>query len=275
MMREYLGFGVAGNFANHLEQAGESNDFANVEAEEEDAPKGIFPFYIPRSVSSLGRYCVNNNAIILPNDDSFCVQAEPEVALECDLEYQDGKVTAVLPKFFMAFNDASVRNDKNATKLSQKKNFSEGSKAMGTKIPIDRFSSGGICDNYSIASFLIFDNKVQEYGENSELIGYSYFYEKLIEWIKNKLNTQKDYSVLENLSAILKEASYPIKTIIAIGATRYTELAEKRFLRRGDVVVIVVFNHKKYSLEEIKAIASKECIPSDLEDISVVRQEVR
>lgn len=274
MMREYLGFGVAGNFANHLEQAGESNDFANVEAEE-DAPKGIFPFYIPRSVSSLGRYCINNNAIILPNDDLFCVQAEPEVALECDLEYQDGKVIAVLPKFFMAFNDASVRNDKNATKLSQKKNFSEGSKAMGTKIPIDRFSSGGICDDYSIASFLIFDNQTQEYGESSELIGYSYFYEKLIEWIKNKLNTQKDYSVLEDLSAILKEASYPAKTIIAIGATRYTELAEKRFLRRGDVVVIVVFNHKKYNLEEIKIIASKKCIPSDLEDISVVRQEVR
>lgn len=274
MMKEYLGFGVAGNFADHLEQAGESNDFIGMEAEE-NAPKGIFPFYIPRSSSSLGRYCVNNHAIILPNDDSFCVQAEPEIALECDLEYQNGKVVAVLPKFFMAFNDASVRNDNNAKKLSQKKNFSEGSKAMGTKILIDKFCSGGICDDYSIASFLIFNNSIQEYGESSELTSYSYFYEKLIDWIKNKLNTQKDYSVLEDLSAILKEACYPTKTIIAIGATRYTKLAEKRFLKRGDVIAIIVFNHKKYTLKEIKEIASRKCIPSDLKDISVVRQEVK
>ena len=42
-----LGFGVAGNFTGHLEQAGESGDFIGVETDEECAPKGIFPFYLP------------------------------------------------------------------------------------------------------------------------------------------------------------------------------------------------------------------------------------
>ena len=43
-MRGWFGFGVAGNFAGHLEQAGEAVDFVNV-ASEGSAPKGIFPWY--------------------------------------------------------------------------------------------------------------------------------------------------------------------------------------------------------------------------------------
>lgn len=274
-MNEFLGFGVAGNFANHLQQAGEFKDFANMQTEEANAPVGIFPFYIPNSGTILGRYCFNNQNIILPPNPDFNVQAEPEVALECDLEYKDGKVTKITPKYFMAFNDTSVRNDKNAKKLSQKKNFSEGSKAMGQKIPIDTFSTGGICDNYSLASFIIIDEKVQDYGESSELIGYSYFYEKLIEWIKNKLNTQEEFSVLENMQEVLKEAKYPKKALIAVGATRYTHLAETRFLKKGDTICIVVYNHKKYTLDEIKDIITQKCITSDIQEISLVRQVVK
>jgi len=41
-----IGLGVAGNFAGHLEQAGEAGDFVGVEAEA-GAPKGVFPFYVP------------------------------------------------------------------------------------------------------------------------------------------------------------------------------------------------------------------------------------
>ena len=41
------GFGVAGNFTGHLEQAGESPDFVAIKTAEHKAPKGVFPFYIP------------------------------------------------------------------------------------------------------------------------------------------------------------------------------------------------------------------------------------
>lgn len=37
-------FGVAGNFAGHLEQAGEAADFISVQTEEEIQPKAIFLF---------------------------------------------------------------------------------------------------------------------------------------------------------------------------------------------------------------------------------------
>ena len=39
-----IGFGVAGNFAGHLEQAGEAADFTQVKTENAIQPKAIFPF---------------------------------------------------------------------------------------------------------------------------------------------------------------------------------------------------------------------------------------
>lgn len=121
-MRDMIGLGIVGNFANHLEQAGEAADFAHITTQDSLQPKGIFSFYVPNARDLLGRYCFNNERIILPNDRDLCVQAEAELALECELIYDDSHAIAqITPQFFMAFNDASVRNDKNATKLSQKK----------------------------------------------------------------------------------------------------------------------------------------------------------
>ena len=273
-MDDILGIGVAGNFAGHLSQAGEDKDFNTTD---DDAPKGIFPFYVPYdNADALGRYCINNQNIILPSDSNLCVQAEPEVGLECDLIYDENKkVIDIVPNFFMAFNDASVRNDKNATKLSQKKNFSTGSKAYGNKIPIDNFHEGGICDSYTLASFIRFDSELKAYGEASKLINYSYFHQKLLDWLKDRLNNQKDCSILEDFSKILQCSNYPKKALFAIGATCYSKLGETRFLQENDEIFIVVFNHNKYDLAEIEKILSdsgRSFSPNN--DISISRQKV-
>ena len=271
-----LGIGVVGNFAGHLSQAGEAKDFAEIHTDTE-APKGIFPFYVPNDKQHpLGRYCINNDQIILPSDPFLNVQAEPELALECDLIYDSHHhITEVIPKFFMAFNDASVRNDKNATKLSQKKNFSSGSKAHGIKIPLDNFSYGGICDSYSLVSFVGFNDQLELYGKLSKLIDYSYFHEKLIDWLKDRLNHQKEMTTLEDFSEILQMSHYPEKILVAIGATCYTELGETRFLQEKDEVFIVVFNHNKYSLNEVKEMLKNKTIPlQGNNDFSIVHQKV-
>lgn len=273
-MNDILGIGVAGNFAGHLSQAGEDKDFNTTD---DNAPKGIFPFYVPYdNADALGRYCINNQNIILPSDSNLCVQAEPEVGLECDLIYDENKkVIDIVPNFFMAFNDASVRNDKNATKLSQKKNFSTGSKAYGNKIPIDNFHEGGICDSYTLASFIRFDSELKAYGEASKLINYSYFHQKLLDWLKDRLNNQKDRSILEDFGKILQCSNYPKKALFAIGATCYSELGETRFLQENDEIFIVVFNHNKYDLAEIEKILSdsgRSFSPNN--DISIIRQKV-
>ena len=46
-------FGVAGNFTGHLEQAGEAADFKNVKTHEQNAPKAIFPTFLPKKESQI------------------------------------------------------------------------------------------------------------------------------------------------------------------------------------------------------------------------------
>ena len=65
-MRNWFGFGVAGNFAGHLEQAGEDADFVNVSSEG-SAPKGIFPWYAPGTDSFLSEFPLSADAVVLPN----------------------------------------------------------------------------------------------------------------------------------------------------------------------------------------------------------------
>ena len=48
-------FGVAGNFTGHLEQAGEAADFKNVKTLEQNAPKAIFPTFLPLKHPNSGK----------------------------------------------------------------------------------------------------------------------------------------------------------------------------------------------------------------------------
>ena len=74
-----IGLGVAGNFTGHLKQAGEASDFVDVEVKEENAPKGLFPFYVP---SKLGRfvevYPLSSKLISIPQEGGD-IQIEPEI----------------------------------------------------------------------------------------------------------------------------------------------------------------------------------------------------
>lgn len=141
--KNFIGLGVAGNFALHLEQAGESADFMDVVSEDPNGPKGIFPFYIPGHEGQLGVYPISSDTIVLPKE-ACNVQPEPEVALICDVEYDaEGKISAIIPKSFGAYNDCSLRVE-GAAKISHKKNWGPSTKGLSsTLIPIDTFDQGG------------------------------------------------------------------------------------------------------------------------------------
>lgn len=274
-MKDVIGLALAGNFAKHLEQAGEAKDFVLIKTDDTDAPKGMFAFYVPNSTSFLSRYCIDNEKIIIPKGCK--VQAEPELALECELSYKDELVLSIKPLYFMAFNDTSIREGINASKISQKKNFSTASKGFGDKkIPIDVFEKGYICDFYSIASFIRHKDSAEfeNYGEVSKVSTYSYFYSKLLEWMIKTINSQQDFAVLENLSLMLKEAKYPKKALISIGATRYMPKYEHTFLTEGDELCIMLFNHDKYSENELKEMLARNADFSNFDEISALRQRV-
>lgn len=252
--KDFLGLGIAGNFALHLDQAGEAEDFKDIITADEAAPKGMFPFYLPSEVQSakdiLSTYPLSSDTIKLPLKD-VNVQAEPELALICKLEYKDNKLSNIIPSHFGAYNDCSIRV-KGASKISDKKNWGLDSKGISQNlIEIDKFEDGGIMDNYSICSFLRRNDEIHAYGEDVELNGYSYFYEKLKTWMINQINTQNDFGPLENLSDYIKKCNYPKKAIISIGATRYTNYGQSTFLKSNDEVIIVVYNRVKTKLEDV------------------------
>ncbi len=250
-LKEFIGFGVAGNFAHHLDQAGEAADFVNVVTEEENAPKGIFPFYLPSSDTFLGTFPLDSQTLVYPKHDDN-LQMEPEVGLICELKYQDGKVIDLIPNFFTAYNDATIRKQ-GAKKISEKKNWAEQTKGISSHIiPIDSFEKGGIMDSYHIASFIKRDDQVHMYGEDSAVITYNYFYTKLKNWIIEKLNNQQDFGPLEDLHSHIKDCAYPQGMVISIGATSYTEFGENNYLQVEDECFVFIYDSNKYSLEEIK-----------------------
>ena len=259
--KKFLGLGIAGNFALHLAQAGELEEFKDIVTADESAPKGIFPFYLPmpqnpvhqanlKAKKSLSIYPLSSDTIKLPQE-KVNVQAEPEVGLICDLEYNAGKLSKITPTYFGAYNDCSIRVA-GASKISDKKNWGEHSKGFSNElIKIDKFQVGSIMDNYSICSFLRRNDKLEAYGENVELTGYSYFYEKLNDWILNQITTQEDFGPLEAIEDYIDACNHPKELIISIGATRYTAYGETTFLKVGDEVLIAVYNNKMYSLDDI------------------------
>ncbi|MGC7590654.1 DUF5718 family protein [Bisgaard Taxon 46] len=264
-----IGFGVAGNFAGHLEQAGEAADFIAVKTEEAIQPKAIFPFYVPSQTLNpehqfLATFPLSHNQIHFPEQGADNLQIEPEIALICDIEYSDKKVTALIPRFFAAYNDCSIRRP-NAKKISEKKNWGENTKGLSaTLLPLTSFELDSEIDQFYIACFHKRGETFNEYGINSPALGYSYFHHKLLNWIIDKMNTQPDLGPMNDIPALIEKANYPKQAVISIGATRYTEFGEHNFLQVGDTSIVVVYNAKQYSTEDIVEMAKKEQFPSDV-----------
>lgn len=267
-----IGFGVAGNFAGHLEQAGEASDFVNVKVKDAIQPKAIFPFYVPHIENSfLNVFPVAHDHIQFP-EGADNLQIEPEVCLICDIEYENNRVKALQPRAFAAFNDCSIRRP-GARKISEKKNWGSASKGMSLqRIALDNFSAGCELDHYHIASFLRRNNECHAYGLDSPAVEYSYFHETLLNWVIDKMNHQQDEGPAEDISALLKAAQYPRQAIISIGATRYTPFGEQNFLQPGDESIVVVYDSYRYTPDQIRNMAASGEFTG--EGMSLLRQQV-
>lgn len=282
-LKKIPSFGVAGNFTGHLEQAGEARDFANMKTESADAPKALFPTFIPNKGPApefLNVYPFDCEKIIFPKNEEK-IQIEPECAILCQVLWKDSFVESITPQYFFASNDCSIRKE-GARKISEKKNWGPSSKGISTHfLKIDNFLPGGIMDGYRIASFLLRDGKIFDYGEDSPVMGYSYFYGRLLEWVKNKLNHQADEGPAENLheyltgndeKGLVKECDLPSKVLISVGATRYTAFGETNFLKTGDEAVVVIYPENEFTHEELSsAVLKKAALP---ESVSCLYQKI-
>ena len=269
-------FGVAGNFTGHLEQAGEAVEFQNVKTKEKNAPKAIFPTYIPNAKDLvpefLGTFPFDSGKIIFPHGEEK-LQIEPECAVLFDAEWNGEILTALRPVAFGASNDCSIRRE-GAKKISLKKNWGKCSKGFSSNaIPLDSFDSSSILNDYRIASFLVREGRTYAYGEDSAVRDYSYIYDKLMTWMLDKFNNQKNEGPAEEIGKYLNAAGRPEKILVSIGATRYTEFGETNFLTYGDHSVVVLYPESSYTREQIAKMVSGNDLQYN--DISVLYQTVK
>ncbi|MFQ1635519.1 DUF5718 family protein [Aeromonas veronii] len=272
---KFIGLGVAGNFAGHLEQAGEASDFVAVVVRDTTAPKALFPFFVPGHPGQHGVFPLSDKAIFLPEaavSGDEKVQIEPEVALWCELEYAGKQVVAIHPRAFGAYNDCSIRRP-NAKKISEKKNWGEESKGLAAKLlPLSGFAAGCELDDYRIACYLERDGELHAYGVDSAAIDYSYFHGKLLDWAIDKFNHQQDEGPAEHIQGLLAQAGHPPHALISIGATRYTPFGETHFLKPDDTSCVVVYPGSRYSEADIREAIRSRNFGSDM---SVLLQAVQ
>lgn len=266
---------MAGNFTGHLEQAGEAIDFTNVKTAEANAPKALFPTFIPKAGNPtpafLNTFPFNPKKIIFPKGEQK-LQIEPECAIVFNAKWQDGKVVSLTPVVFGASNDCSIRKE-GARKISLKKNWGKCSKGFSDNmIPVDSFTADGILNRYRIASFMVRNGEVFAYGEDSAVRDYSYVFEKLTDWLIDKLNNQKDEGPAEPINSYLNASGCPEQLMISIGATRYTDFGEHNFLSNGDKSVVVLYPEDKYSGKDIAEMVKNNYFKDS--DISALVQEV-
>ena len=270
-------FGVAGNFTGHLEQAGEDVDFREIKTEDEIAPKAIFPTYIP-VIKDLGIvppflhiFPFDSEKIIYPAGEEK-IQMESECAIVCKLEWDGDRITKLTPFLFGASNDCSIRKE-GAKKISFKKNWGKSSKGVSSHLlETGDFSTEGNISRYRITSFLLRGKSVYQYGEDSAIRDYSYIFEKLIDWMLQKLNSQKDEGPAENIGSYLRALGQPENVLISIGATRYTDYGKTNFLNQDDESLVLLYPEDKYTIDQIEEMASKRDFSA--EDISFLCQKI-
>ncbi|MFM2595048.1 DUF5718 family protein [Vibrio harveyi] len=249
--------GIAGNFAGHLHQAGEADDFALYGDVNANKPQALFPIYVPFIEHPyLSTYPISADTTKLPND-ILNLQIEPELALICDVTYEGGQVLQLTPTHFGAFNDCSVRRP-DANKISEKKNWGAASKGLASQlIELERLTPDSDIGRFRIASFHKRGEQVFAYGEDCAVNEYSYFYADLLDWIRDQMNHQVDRGPMENIHALLKQANLPSQLVVAVGATRYTEYGEQNFLERGDESVVVVYDSHLYQPKDVLGMVQK------------------
>ncbi|MFM9019515.1 MAG: DUF5718 family protein [Actinomycetota bacterium] len=247
VLRQAAGLGVAGNVAGHLEQAGEAADFANVVPTAAEAPKGMFPWYVPGRDGQLGVFPVTHDLLELPDQPGVDLQIEPEVGLVARLGYDDaGRVAHIAPEAVVAWNDCSIRRE-GARKISDKKNWGPASKGVAARgFAVRDIDPAGGLAGLRIASFMRRAGEVHEYGVDSPAAGYSYAGSTLIDWMIDRLREQagSDDTPLEPVGDYLAAAGCPDRTLIGIGATRYTPFGESTYLVAGDESIVVVYDEQ-------------------------------
>ena len=246
-LRTTFGFGVAGNFAGHLEQAGEAVDFVNVTAAAA-MPKGIFPWYVPGASTQLGAFPIASDVLAVPasrGDAPLRIQVEPELAVSCDVVRDEtGAVVRLEPRWVAAFDDCSLRRP-NAAKISEKKNWGAASKGLApSAFAVSDLAPDGPLASMRLACFLTRAEETHAYGVDSAVPTYTLFGEPLLTWLVDRLRHQRGShgTPLEDVGALLDASPDATRVLVGVGASRYEPYGETTFIEPGDEAVVALYD---------------------------------
>ncbi len=258
-LRNWFGFGVAGNFAGHLEQAGEAADFVNVKSEGPAPPKGIFPWYAPGYDGFLGEFPLSHDTIVLPASETppLNLQIEPEVGLACEVRWQGDTVTSLVPFALGAFNDCSIRRP-NAPKISHKKNWGgPASKGVAREFfdISDLTPPDGPTATLRLVCYLnTADGQEHEYGGGQPAAGL-FLLRRSAAGLDHRTAGQPEGFAGHPTGGrrrLMVASGHPDRVLIGIGATRYTALGESTFLKPGDEAVVRVYDTTSDEFSELR-----------------------
>jgi hypothetical protein len=245
-LNKCLGIGVAGNTAGHLKEAGEI-DYTDGD----NCPKDIFFYYIPgkKDKHFLRIDPHHPETLYIPKSEDK-IQIEPEISLLCSLQFDGHRVKKIMPKYFTAFNDCTIRSQKLAG-FSEKKNWGKFSKGISNHfIKIDQFSPYGNINNYQLISYVKRDGAIHEYSKLTSPNNFLLFYEGLIAWIERKLN-QGNTRFYEMVKPAFIDDYYS-EALIATGCPNYTDFAIESSIQDKDEIYVVVFDQNHFDQETVK-----------------------
>ncbi len=263
-----LAIGIMGNIPGHISNA--ENIQEGVE------PTGVFAFYVPDHNSELGIYSLTSGRTILHPRKGEKIQVEPEIVLDCSITYENGLFAKIIPHKLSVGNDFSIRTLKGTTKISQRKVWGKNSKGFKDywwDLP-SSFNHDDFGDEYKIMSFIRRNNILHEYSIETSWSAHKLFYDQLLEWTVQTLNTQKDQGIKEDiLNDILKDHPKPQRIFIYAGAPDYTNWGHTHSLEIHDEIIITAYNNQHISLEKIKEnIENNKLIDND--HIIYLHQEI-
>jgi hypothetical protein len=278
-LRSAFCMGVAGNFAGHLEQAGEAVDFRNVAAPAA-MPKGIFPWYVPGAETRLGAFPLSSDLLAVPAASGGApprIQVEPELAVLCALVRDDsGAIAALQPQWVAAFDDCSIRRP-GAARISDKKNWGAGSKGLAaTALVVDDLERTGPLASMRLACFLGRGDETHAYGVDSAVSTYTLFGQPLLDWLVERLDGQRGApdTPLEDVGALLAGCPAATSVLVGVGATRYEPFGESTFVEPGDEAIVVLYDANVHEPGQVgKLVAERR--DGELAAASVLRRVAR
>ncbi len=238
-----LCLGIIGNFTGHLSGA--------EKVAEDLMPNGIFVINCEENDT-----LTSGEELRYPRQGTE-VDIEPEFVLRCQVGYQDGKVSSLMTTHISIGNDMTIRSLEGSEKISQRKAWGTHSKGINNHWwNVSRLSPLNYDENLKLVSYIERDQTLHLATPVVSCTEMKVFYCYLMAWMVERINTQQDEGMYQEILPTLAKLGFPSELILYTGAPNYTQWGNENFVHAGDKIHIAAFNANVVSKEQVEEMFS-------------------